>query len=119
MSARTSLILLFSAILAGMLVVTGWASLSQPVLQWGGLVNEPDPAWTIATLCDAYAGFLTFYAWLFYKERAVGRVVGFIAIMLLGNIAMSAYLLRELLRLPAGAPLAELLTRRASRETRP
>ena len=114
MTTRGALIALFGAILIGMLAVTGWATLQQPVWQWGGLVTPPDRAWTIATLCDAYAGFLTFYAWLFYKERTLGRLVGFIAIMLLGNIAMSAYMLRELTRLPAGAPLASLLTRRAA-----
>jgi hypothetical protein len=34
---------------------------------WGGL-EGPDRYWTIATLMDAYFGFLTFYVWVFYKE---------------------------------------------------
>jgi hypothetical protein len=112
MSARATLTALFAAILTGMLAVNLWALTEQPLWQWGGLVSRPDRAWTIATLCDAYAGFLTFYAWLFYKERTVGRIVGFLAVMLLGNIAMSLYVLRELARLPPGAPLASLLLRR-------
>jgi hypothetical protein len=43
---------------------------------------------------------LTFYAWVFYKEtRWLKRCLWFIAIMLLGNIATSAYVLLQLLRL--------------------
>ncbi len=106
---------LFGAILAGMLAVTGWAALHQNVWEWGGLVNRPDRGWTIATLCDAYAGFFTFYAWVFYKERNPGRALWFVAIMLLGNIAMSSYVLRELLRLRPGEPIEALLTRRAGK----
>ena len=113
MNARTALRLLFGAILVAMLLVTGWASLAQPVWQWRGLVNQPDRAWTIATLADAYAGFLTFYAWVCYKERWPGRVGWFVLVMLFGNIAMSLYVLRELGRLPPGEPLSRLLTRTA------
>ena len=113
MTPYTAPKILFGTILAGMLAVTTWASLHQNVWEWGGLVTEPDRGWTIATLCDAYAGFLTFYAWVFYKERAAGRVLWFVAIMLLGNIAMSVYVLRQLLRLKADEPIEALLTRRA------
>lgn len=105
--------LLFGAILVGMLAVTGWAALHQPVWEWGGLVSAPDRGWTIATLCDAYAGFVTFYCWVFYKERAGGRLLWFVAIMLLGNIAMSTYVLRELARLEPGEGPERLLTRSA------
>ncbi|HXQ64250.1 MAG TPA: DUF1475 family protein [Steroidobacteraceae bacterium] len=112
MIARTGLKLLFSAILIGMLAVTGWASIMQPVWQWGGLVTPPDRGWTIATLCDAYAGFVTFYTWVFYKERGLGRGTWFVAIMLLGNIAMAGFMLRELARLKRDEPLARLLLRR-------
>ncbi len=114
MTSRSALRLLFGAILVGMLFVTGWASLAQPLWQWGGLTREPDRAWTIATLADAYAGFLTFSAWVFYKERWPGRVGWFALIMLFGNIAMSLYMLRELWRLAPGEPLSRLLTRSAS-----
>ena len=113
MPTQAPLKLLFGAILAAMLAVTGWAAAHQPVWEWGGLVNSPDRGWTIATLCDAYAGFLTFYAWVYYKERVPGRVVWFVAIMLLGNIAMSTFMLRELLRLRPGEGFERLLLRRA------
>lgn len=114
MSSRTTLKLLFGLILLGMIAVTGWASTQQPVWAWGGLSPNPDRAWTIATLCDAYCGFLTFYAWVYYKERPLGRIVWFILIMLLGNMAMASFVLRELLRLRDGEPAAQLLLRRTA-----
>ncbi len=112
MAARTLLIGLFAAILVAMLGVTTWASLTQPIWEWRGLVNRPDHAWTIATLFDAYFGFLTFYAWVHYKERWPARIGWFVAIMLLGNFAMASYVLLQLLRLRPGDGPAQLLLRR-------
>jgi hypothetical protein len=113
MTARLALILLFGGILAAMLVITVTASLNQPLWQWGGLTAEPDRWWTYATLADAYFGFLTFYAWVFYKERGLAARVGwFVAIMLLGNFAMATYVLVQLARLRPGEPVSRLLLRR-------
>lgn len=103
---------LFGGILVAMLVVTVTASVRQPLWDWGGLTSEPDRWWTIATLADAYFGFLTFYAWVYYKESTiVARAGWFVAIMLLGNMAMAVYVLLQLARLPAEAPLSKLLLR--------
>jgi hypothetical protein len=100
MSTKTTLKILFSAIFLSLLIYNGWASTQQPVLQWGGLTTGPDRYWTIATLMDAYFGFLTFYVWVSFKEaRWLPRIGWFVGIMLLGNIAMSAYVLLQLLRL--------------------
>jgi hypothetical protein len=113
MHARAALRLLFGVILATMLGVTTLASLRQPVWQWGGLTQPPDNGWTIATLFDAYFGFATFYVWLAYKERRWAPRIGWlIGILLLGNIAMSSYVLLQLRRLPKGEPMATLLTAR-------
>jgi hypothetical protein len=112
MTRRSALSLLFGAILVVMTVVTVRASLHQAVWDWGGLVTEPDRHWTIATLADAYCGFLTFYAWVFYKERSVAaRTAWFVAIMLLGNFAMASYVLLQLSRLRRDEPLEHLLLR--------
>ena len=113
MSTKSILRILFSLILLSLLVYTSWASTRQPVLQWGGLTTGPDRFWTIATLMDAYFGFLTFYVWVFYKElRWLPRIAWFVAIMLLGNMAMSAYVLIQLARLRPGDPAAAILTAR-------
>jgi hypothetical protein len=112
MSVRPVLTLLFGGILAAMLAVTTTASLRQPLWEWTGLVAEPDKWWTWATLFDAYCGFLTFYAWVFYKERGWGRrIAWFAAIMLLGNLAMATYVLLQLSKLRDDEPLERVLLR--------
>jgi hypothetical protein len=69
--------------------------------------------WFIATLFDCYFGFLTFYAWVFYKEAGwVARAGWLLAILILGNIAMSSYMLLTLFRLPASAGVEQVLLRR-------
>ena len=113
MTAKTTLTILFAGILLSMMLGTGWASLHQAVQHWGGLTTGPDRFWTIATLMDAYCGFLTFYVWVFYKEpRWRPRIAWFVAIMLLGNMAMSGYLLYQLMRLRPGEPASAILTAR-------
>lgn len=103
--------ILFIAILVVMIVSTTWASLQQNIVEGGReLLRQP---WGIMTLADAYFGFLTFFVWVAYKEsHAVARVLWFVAIMLLGNIAMSGYVLLQLFRLPATARATDLLLRR-------
>lgn len=113
MSARSGLTLLFSLIFCTLLGWTVYASLHQPVSEWSGLTAAPNHYWTIATLIDAYYGFITFYVWVAYKEtRWTPRIGWFIGIMLLGNMAMSAYVLLQLKRLPASRPLVDLLAAR-------
>jgi hypothetical protein len=102
--------LLFGAVFAVMLYVTVTAGLERGPFEAGAAL-WPDP-WFRATLVDAYCGFLTFYAWVFYRERTwAGRGLWFVAIMALGNIAMSVYVLARLFRLPPGAGVERLLLR--------
>jgi hypothetical protein len=110
---KVSLKVLFSGILAAMILCTGWASLHQGVQDWSGLTTGPDRYWTIATLLDAYCGFLTFYVWVLFKEpRWMPRIAWFVAIMLLGNMAMSAYVLYQLVRLRPEQRAADILVAR-------
>jgi hypothetical protein len=68
----------------------------------------------VATLWDAYFGFLTFYVWVVYKERNIWtRILWFALIMGLGNIAMSLYVSLQLLRLRTDEPVESVLWRRA------
>lgn len=107
--SKTTLRVLFSIILISMLAVTSWASAVQPVWEWQALVRAPDNAWTIATLADAYAGFITFYVWVYARERNPWQRGGWlIAVLLLGNMAMASYWLIALNRLEPEQPLSDV-----------
>jgi phosphatidylglycerophosphate synthase len=115
MTSKTALKVLFFCILAVMIFVTTLASSRQAVQQWGGLTTGPDRYWTWATLLDAYCGFLTFYVWVLFKEsRWLPRLVWFVAIMLLGNMAMASYVLVQLMRLRPNQPASDILIVRHS-----
>ena len=102
----------FVVVLVSMLAVTGWASTLVALWDIPGEVGGHP--WFIATLFDTYWAFFTFYLWLAYKERTLlSKVLWFLAVVLLGNIAMAAYMLIQLFRLPADAPLERLLLRAA------
>ena len=102
--------ILFAGVLATMLVATSWASYHCALWKTPeALVTHP---WFIATLFDCYFGFLTFFAWVCYKEVTWGaRLAWLLAILLLGNIAMSIYMLITLFRLPATARVEQVLLR--------
>lgn len=103
--------LLFSLVLASMIAVTSWASFQCPLFAVPRAVAVHP--WFIATLADAYWGFITFYAWVYFKQTAwLARGAWLIAILLLGNVAMAAYCLRELWRVENEHALPGLLVRR-------
>lgn len=111
---RTFLIILFGAILLLMILVTTVASLDRNILvlfqQPTELTSDP---WFHATLADAYFGFITFYVWVAYKEPTIARkVIWFLLVMLLGNIAMSIYVLILLIQMKPGESLKDLLVSR-------
>jgi hypothetical protein len=101
----------FGCVLVTMLCVTSWAGLQCALWKTPqAVVTHP---WFIATLFDTYFGFLTFYIWLAYKETGwFARVGWLVAIVFLGNIAMSLYMLIALSRLPADAGVEQVLLRR-------
>ncbi|MEI6107368.1 MAG: DUF1475 family protein [Opitutae bacterium] len=100
--------ILFALVLGSMLWVTTWASLHCPLFSVPrDVFTHP---WFIATLFDAYWGFTTFFVWVAFKQTAwLARIAWFVAIMLLGNIAMSAYCLSELFLSPATGRVTDLL----------
>lgn len=95
---KKALILIFTLILLAMLGVTTWASSYENVFAaTQRLINEP---WMVATLFDAYFGFLTFFLWVNFKEVSrKKKIIWFVAIMALGNIAMAIYVLLEIRRI--------------------
>jgi hypothetical protein len=104
----------FILILASMLAVTSWAAWRCPLFEVPREVATHP--WFIATLFDAYWGFLTFYVWVFFQQKnLLSRVAWLIAILLLGNIAMALYCLAALFQVPASAAFADVVTTRTDR----
>jgi hypothetical protein len=103
----------FLLVLLAMLAVTTVASLDRGVFEAGAdLWSDP---WFKATLADAYFGFLTVFLWIAYKERTWGRkILWFVLLMALGNIAIAIYLLIQLFRLPPSATMEDLLLRKGT-----
>jgi len=113
MTAKSGLKLLFGFIFMSLLAWTSYASTKQGVMAWGGLTAFPDKYWTIATLMDAYYGFITFFVWVCFKEaRWLPRLSWFVAIMLFGNLAMSLYVLIQLWKLAPDQKASDILTAR-------
>ena len=66
--------------------------------------------WGLATMFDAYLGFLAFFLYVAWRERgALDRAGWFAAIMLLGNFAIAAYLLLALRASPGEADIGKAL----------
>jgi hypothetical protein len=108
-TAIIALRILFLAILATMLDLTIWSSLDKSI--WEGFHYLFQDRWAIATLGDAYCGFITFLAWLVYREKSnVSRVLWVLFVLIFGNIAMSIYVLN---RLRTAKSVEELLLRPA------
>ncbi len=105
---RILLIVLFSLILVAMLAITTVASFERNIVDAGrDLISD---RWFQATLFDAYFGFVTFYVWVAYKERWMwSRILWFVLIMCLGNIAMAIYMLIQLAKLPPSAAVSSIL----------
>jgi hypothetical protein len=105
--------ILFGAIFLVMLWINVKAALAMNILASFPLFGA-NP-WAVATLYDACCGFLTFYVWVAYKERTPWtRVAWFVLVMGLGNLAMSVYVLKELMQLKRDEPAWTMLQRRAA-----
>ena len=108
---RLPLVIVFSGIFLAMLYITVKASLQISIWEvWDSYAANP---WAVATLYDAYAGFSIFWIWVAWRERGWGaRLLWFVLIMSLGNIASSLYLLIQLLQLQPGQPASAILGKR-------
>lgn len=107
---RLLLILLFAASVLGLFSLTTVASLERNVLDNGHLMAD---RWFLATLLDAYLGFITLYLWIAYKlESNLARVAWGIGVMLLGNLAIGAFMIWQLLRWRPQLGCADLLLAR-------
>ena len=114
---RRVLTFIFAVILLGMVVVTTYASFDRSILKAGSELMSD--RWFQATLADAYFGFITFYVWVFYKERnPLLRTIWFVLIMTLGNIAMSIYVLNQLRKWDPATGIDGLLLHQSAQSVR-
>ena len=107
---KTVLKILFAAIFLWMTILTIRTSLA--VSLWSAWDSYAANPWAVATLYDAYFGFITFWVWVAYKENSLwSRVLWLILILGLGNIATSLYVLIQLFRLKPEQSAEALLQR--------
>jgi len=121
MKTRNALIAYFILVLAAMTWVSWYActaptitSLPQYAAITGkaglnvvdGYVTVCSEPWGLATMFDAYFGFLAFWLYVAWRERSgLSRVLWLVALMALGNFAIAAYALACLFKAPADASL--------------
>ncbi len=81
-----------------------------------GFVTVCSEPWGLATMFDAYFGFLAFFLYALWRERtAAARLGWFVALMLLGNFAIAAYILLALRAAPGETDLGKVFfTRKAA-----
>ncbi len=111
---KTLLKLLFAVIFLWMTVFTIRTSLAVSLWSaWDSFASNP---WAVATLYDAYSGFITFWVWVAYKENNLwSRLLWLVLILGLGNIATSLYVLMQLFRLKPEQSVETLLMREPRR----
>lgn len=104
-------------VIAALIGISIWATSKVSIVPAiNDLLAQPGAGfnpWFVATLYDAYFGFLWFWLWVVFKETSnLARGAWLVLILALGNIAMATYVLLELRRLPADASFQDLLTAR-------
>lgn len=105
--------MVFGFIFAFMVAMTIRTSQQQSL--WAALPGFAASPWSMATLYDAYCGFITFFCWLAWRERALAaKIVWFVLIMALGNIAMSLYVLIQLFQLKADEGVSGLFRQKTA-----
>jgi hypothetical protein len=113
-----SFMMVFASIALGSMIgVSWWASerigIGPAIQELLAHVSSGINPWFVATIFDAYFGFLWFWLWVAYKEPSwVDKVLWLVLILALGNIAMAGYVLLQLARLPPEADFEDLLLRR-------
>lgn len=106
---------IFAGIFVWMVGMTTYVSIHKPLWQAVSEFSWSGSPWAVATLFDAYFGFVTFFVWICFKERSwLAKLIWFVLIMGLGNIAMSAYVLLQLFKLRPDEPLSRVMLRSES-----
>ena len=81
-----------------------------------GYITVCSEPWGLATMIDAYFGFLAFWLYVAWREQtAASRLGWFIALMLLGNFAIAGYALLCLFKAKGETDLGKVFfTRKAA-----
>lgn len=131
MPLRRILILYFVFVLIAMTWVSWYASTAPTITslpQYAALAGKEglnvihgyitvcSEPWGLATMFDAYFGFLAFWLYVAWRERTVGARLGWlVALLILGNFAIAGYALRCLWAAPGETDLGKVFfTRQAS-----
>lgn len=112
MTLKRSLQAWFTLVFVALLGMTIHASLEKNVLQ--AFADLGGDRWGLATLFDAYFGFIAFFFFVAYKEEAAWkRALWLLALLGLGNFAISGYALWQLAKWDPATGAAGLLLRKA------
>jgi len=105
----------FTCVLISMASVTTWASMKLALWETPReVILHP---WFIATLFDTYFAFLTFWAWVAYKETSwFARIAWLLGIVIFGNFVIASYMLIQFFRVPASASLEQILLRQPKKK---
>ena len=113
MTLKRSLQIWFTLVFLVLLGGTIYASLEKNVLQ--AYVDLGRDRWGLATLFDAYFGFIAFFLWVAYKEALLWkRALWLVLLLSLGNFAISGYALWQLAGWDPASGAAGLLLRKAA-----
>src|SRR5262245_43197213 len=113
MSLKRALQIWFVLVLLVMLALTVWASLESNVIEGYKIVGGT--RWGLATLGDAYFGFMIFYFWVAYLHPSpLSRLLWLGAVLLFGNFAIAGYCLWRVSQWDERRGAAWLLLRKAA-----
>ena len=112
MTVKRALQAWFILVFGLLLAATVWASLEKNVMQ--AFADLGRDRWGLATLADAYFGFIAFFLWVAYKEGLWWKQALWLLLLLsLGNFAISGYALWQLAKWDPRTGAAGLLLRPA------
>ncbi len=88
-------------VLVAMTWVTTRASLESSVID--GFKRVAEDPWGLATLADAYFGFLFFYLYVLSQETRIGpRLLWLLGLLVLGNFAIAFFVLLQIRKMSSG-----------------
>jgi len=101
--------ILFALLLITMTSMVLWGIFTG---NWGKAISyitqEP---WILVTIIDIYISFFVFYTWVFYREKSVfSKIIWLLLIIFTGSIAITLYVLIQLLKLKEDQSLKEMIS---------